>query len=628
MSDVYSLLNINKDIFCDFHLLANRVADLQTERVFNRNKSKLRQIEERMLVDKGLAVAQQSIDEVISKVIRHVPSADTSSDNWSIRELRIVSYYLMKLRDNAMNYQYALDLLDRNWKNMFFNGLVFYLMNSWHNIEPEYREKTSRLLVKKLREYTDNNRRYILWKNHANLFESSGPMRMATMVIARKMNIKDAPTLLGFKASSIKQSYYSDVVIKYVSNNNITNRDEIEQILELNKLDRTKKLIFAYLVEAENQNGDGLRRAQLCRFASIQLGDVTLAASWAPFTGAADDDVQKLKHAMQLVNMWFTQQIIESFFEICVQDKERKKFWLNYVKDISGFKIIGSTAVKRLLQSNSKIGSMLFRHFKETNSVSSQTSALALFIRNKMIVEFSDTGALYVYNQNHPMVKLVTNPRNGITSTSDLKIPSMNMLIESDQWGRHYFSEEGRMTHQGYWSQRLSNWMNQIVLSSRNIGVSFMDSKYDDVFKAKPLPAENFKPQGVKRTEARKEKSNVVEAKDAADSSQLYETGISYKIASNAIDNGVRVVANNKGFYLSLKNNRYALIRPFNPNESLLGNIWIKKASLQGWKEIVHNYHGFQGLSTQSVGFIRITASEVVFKKELMVAGKTKYKLY
>lgn len=295
----------------DFRLLADRVADHQTEKVVNKNMSKLKQIEERMLVDKGLDVAQQSIDEVISKVIRMAPSGNTAGENWTVRELRIVSYYLMKLRDDSVNYMYALELLNNNWKNMFFNGLAFYLLNSWHSIEPDFRTLTSQLLMRKLGEYCDSNRRYNLWKNRLNLFDSNGPTRMAAMLSAKRMNIEEAPTLLGFKSSSIKQSYYSDVIIKYIANNNISDRDSIEDIFELHNLDRTKKLVFAYLVEKEDQIGDGLRRAQLCRFANTQLGDVTLATSWAPFAGATETDIQKLKKAMQLVNMWFAQQIIE-----------------------------------------------------------------------------------------------------------------------------------------------------------------------------------------------------------------------------------------------------------------------------------------------------------------------------
>lgn len=626
MSDVYSLLNINQGMLQDFRLLADRVADHQTEKVVNKNMSKLKQIEERMLVDKGLDVAQQSIDEVISKVIRMASSGNTAGKNWTVRELRIVSYYLMKLRDDSVNYMYALELLNNNWKNMFFNGLAFYLLNSWHSIEPDFRTLTSQLLMRKLGEYCDSNRRYNLWKNRLNLFDNNGPTRMAAMLSAKRMNIEEAPTLLGFKSSSIKQSYYSDVIIKYIANNNISDCDSIEDIFELHDLDRTKKLVFAYLVEKEDQIGDGLRRAQLCRFVNTQLGDVTLATSWAPFAGATETEVQKLKKAMQLVNMWFAQQIIESFFEICVQDKERKNFWLKYVNNISAFKIIGSTATKRLLQSNSKIGSMFLRHYIETNSYSSQTSALVLFIKNKMIVEFSDTGALYVYNQTHQKVKTVTNARYGISSTNDLKIPSMNVLIEANTWGGYYYHEEGRMTHQGYWQQRLDGWINQMVLSSQNMIVSFMENKHDDIFKSKPLPTENFKP--LKEHGGNEEiDSSVTEINKQNITSQsiINETQFSYRIASKTLDNNVRIVANAKGFYLSLGKNHYQLIKPFAAGESPTGSIWIKKSSLNGWNEIVHNYFGSD---VRSIGFIRITTDEVIYKESLSVEGKTKYKLY
>ena len=629
MSDIYSILNINSGIIQDFHLLADRVADHQIEKVINKNVRALKQIEERMFVDKGLNIAQQSIDEIISKVIHMAPSGDTSMNNWTIRELRIVSYYLMKLRDNNVCYLYALELLDKNWKNMFFNGLVFYLLNSWHSIESDYRDLTSQLLVRKLNSYSESNRRYGLWRNRANLFDSNGPVRMAALLKAKNMSMAEAPSLLGFKNTSIKQAYYSDVIVKYVETNHITNLDSIEQVFELHNLDRTKKLIFAYLVETEDRIGDGLRRAQLCRYANVKLGDVTLASSWAPFTGATEKEVQRLRKAMELVNMWFLQQIVESFFEICVQDRERKSFWLKYVQNrsITRFKIIGSTAIKRLLQSNSKIGSMFLRHFIETNSYSSQTSALALFMKNKMFVEFSDTGALYVYNQTHSMVKKVTNARYGISSTNELKIPSMNVLIEANTWGGYYYYEEGRMTHQGYWQQRLEGWLNKMVLSSDNNSMSFLEQKNDDVFKAKPLPAENFKPLAAEsvETETATEQDKVVEKKEESLVLESVPVEFRYKIASKVLENGVRVVANAKGFYLSLGKNHYELIKSFASGQAPNGSIWMKKATMIGWYEIVHNYHG---TDTRSIGFIRITNGEVTFKEDLYVTGKTKYKLY
>lgn len=269
---------------------------------------------------------------------------------------------------------------------------------------------------------------------------------------------------------------------------------------------------------------------------------------------------------------------------------------------------------------------MFLRHYIETNSYSSQTSALVLFIKNKMIVEFSDTGALYVYNQTHQKVKTVTNARYGISSTNDLKIPSMNVLIEANTWGGYYYHEEGRMTHQGYWQQRLDGWINQMVLSSQNTSVSFMENKHDDIFKSKPLPTENFKP--LKEYGGNEElDSSVTEInkQNITSQSTINDTQFSYRIASKTLNNNVRIVANAKGFYLSLGKNHYQLIKPFAAGESPTGSIWIKKSSLNGWNEIVHNYFGSD---VRSIGFIRITTDEVIYKESLSVAGKTKYKLY
>lgn len=109
-----------------------------------------------------------------------------------------------------------------------------------------------------------------------------------------------------------------------------------------------------------------------------------------------------------------------------------------------------------------------------------------------MIVEFSDTGALYVYNHNHSKVKLVIGPQR-IASTADLKIPYMETLININVWGYTINNEEGRMTHQGHWQSRLNGWMQEMVLSSSNTSDSFFGTNENDVFKAKPVPKNEYK---------------------------------------------------------------------------------------------------------------------------------------
>ena len=147
-------------------------------------------------------------------------------------------------------------------------------------------------------------------------------MRMAALVTAKNMKLIDAPTLIGFKNSTFKQSYYSDVIIKYINTRKIRNIDVIDEIFECHDLDRTKKIVLANLVEQEDRIGDSISRSILCKYINRKLGDVTLASTWAPFEGATYEDAQKLKRSMKLAYMWFAQQIIEVFFEVCVQDRE------------------------------------------------------------------------------------------------------------------------------------------------------------------------------------------------------------------------------------------------------------------------------------------------------------------
>ncbi|MGM9759664.1 MAG: EH signature domain-containing protein [Parabacteroides sp.] len=342
MNDLFDLLNINQGIIRDFPLQASRIVDHQVEKVINRNVSKLKQIASSFNEQETLAVVPQTIAQIIRKVRDSAKKEDVFYKSWTPRELRIVSYYLMKLRDDSNAFYHALSLLKFHWRNLYFRGLVSYLVNSWCSIEPEYREAIGQLVMQKLILYEGNNRRYLLWKDKANFFDPNGPKRMVAMLCAKNMKVTEAPILLGFKDKTFKQSYYSDVMVRYVEKNAITDLAMVEELFTQHDLSRTKKLVLAYLVEQADRSGDEIRRSQLCRFINAQLGDVTLSATWAPFPGATEEDAQRLKEAMRLVNVWYTQKIIETFFELCVQDNDRKEFWLDYVPYIRDCRLMFS----------------------------------------------------------------------------------------------------------------------------------------------------------------------------------------------------------------------------------------------------------------------------------------------
>ncbi len=658
MSDVYSLLNINQDVLRDFHLLANTVGGLQIERVINRNVRTLKSIEERLLVGDGIKVSKHSIDEILYRVIDASQSGVPNAEDWTMRELRIVSYYIMKLQDDSKVFDYALTLLDKGWRNMYFNGLIFFLMNSWCLIRPDIRKKTSLLVIKKLNEYNDNNRRYMLLKNHANLFEEAGPLRLAMMLTSQKKDLKYAPLVLGSKATAISQSYFSDVIIKYCERNAMT-EDYLEELFEKHDMKRTKQLLFAELVMKAEQNGDPMRQQQLSKFINRTLGDITLTSTWAPFLGATYEEAQLLKRAMQQVNLWFTRRIIETFFEVCVQDRDRKNFWLNYVQHVRGFKIVGSTTTKRQLQNDPRVNTMYYRHFIETNSTYSQTAALVLSIKDYVLIEFSDTGCAYAYKQHNSKVQFLRKGIRYMNSTNDLKDTSLDPLVEKMDWGGYYQNEEGRVFHKGQWQSRLHMWMQIKILSQSNSGISFFDTKDDDTFTAQDLPKqekirkpveiqkkpkvetpiarpefkqqETFpKPQqktlfhGVPEFDSQRRKLQQNKPQTAAQplrqnakplTNAVYESNVGYVLSSKWFFDGIcRVVCNNNGYYVNVgKTRKYIKIRGLMGNAPA-GNIWIKRPNMQGWIRIVH---ATLSGTEQMVGYIKQAGGGLLFKQDI-----------
>lgn len=644
MDSINSLLNINMEVLRDFPLLANQVVDHQMEKVLNRNTRRLQLIEEAADDDATIKPNKQSIEEVIAKV--HRCAKDGESLAFSIHDLRIVSYYMMKLQGDNASFECALALLRANWKNMFFNGLVFYLLNSWNMMNPVYREKVCNLVKEKLANYQDKNRRYLKLKNHADYFDDNGPMRMAALVAQQNLNLPDAPEIIGYKGNTFALSFYSDVVVDFFKKQTKIDVDEIEAILEKHSLDRTKKLLCANLVIKADRTSDDLLQKNVSRLARRVLGEISVASTWAPFTGATSEDVDKLRKAKTLVNQWYARRVIEVFFEVCVQDKERRDFWLKQVErnNVRDFRVVGSTTVKRSMQNDPRTSGMMNRYFVETNSTYSQTAALILCIKNKVLIEFSDTGALYVYNPTRSVISFINRGIKSIDSTNDLKIPSIGALVEQDA-GYYYFQDEGRLTHRGNWQMRLNAWMQEKLFKYSVKEVTFSDGVDDKVFKAKPVdyddvPEYEFaskpKPQPVSTQSttrpitysqpSRPTQSSITPSKPVTNSNPVgafveFESYVNPKISSKwFFEDRCRVIADDKAFYLAFKTTgKYAKLAKMKIGQKPFGSIWIKRPSGTPYNEIVHAYSGRES----RIGYIRIKKDHIVFCESL---DATEYK--
>ena len=266
--------------------------------------------------------------------------------------------------------------------------------------------------------------------------------------------------LLGYKASSLSFPYFSDVIINYFKRKQEIDYDEMENIFSKHSLDRTKKLIYAYLVEKAEDSGDGNFQGAVVRSARRILGDINVSTTWSPFTGATAEDIWQLNKAKDLIIAWGARKTVDAFFDVCVQDPRRRKCWLEYVGSIMDYRIVGSTSVRTKLQSNSEVAPLLKSCFIETNSRVSATAALVLFIKDKVFVEFSDVGSLYIYNSSNRIIRDIKRKRY-LDSTADLKDTSIGMAIDQYSSWSYLYYDEGRITHRGEWEERFRRWMRE-----------------------------------------------------------------------------------------------------------------------------------------------------------------------
>lgn len=459
MSDIYGLLNLNRDILENFALQGRLIENnVETDRILRNATRKLKAIEDRMQDDgKRPEFNQQSIEEVVEKVKRE---ANGANEEWELKELRLVSYYMVRLRNEQKVFDHALWLLENNWKDLFVNGLMFFLMNSWNICADNLLIGVSELLKRHLVNYSGSIKRYLTLKRQIDLLEKAGPVRLATILSAKNIPLEDAPTLLGYKASSLSFPYFSDVIINYFKRKQEIDYDEMENIFSKHSLDRTKKLIYAYLVEKAEDSGDGNFQGSVVRSARRILGNINVSTTWSPFTGATAEDIWQLNKAKDLIIAWGARRTVDAFFDVCVQDSRRRKCWLEYVGSIMDYRIVGSTSVRTKLQSNSEVAPLLKSCFIETNSRVSATAALVLFIKDKVFVEFSDVGSLYIYNSSNRVIRDIKRKRY-LDSTADLKDTSIGMAIDQYSSWSYLYYDEGRITHRGDWEDRFRRWMRE-----------------------------------------------------------------------------------------------------------------------------------------------------------------------
>jgi len=463
MSTAKDLLSIQFDR-CLFEVSASAVINPFFEKRIINNLLQLEAITEKYRNEKELIPNTITEDLLLKKLL--IIKGDSLSVNqkkllFSIRELSNLCYCLYRLNSQADDMQFVAKLIVDNWHDSFLNGLIYYILNCWEYSELDSFKIIHKITIEKLSNYSGKKKRFLKLQECIDFIKIGGASRLGAILKTKGLSLLSAPEYLGLREICISYEYFSKVIESYYERN-YSSTIGLESILSIHLNDKTNKRVLTKFIKFADVHYSEDKQNQLKKIALHYIGDPAIQSKWASFPKATIEEKDLIIEAQAILNKWITKMFISVFFEKCIDDRRRKVFWLKFVKHIDDFKIIGSKSVKQNLQFDNRLEDALSHHFMQTSSLKIETSALVMYIKDYILIEFSDIGALYAYRKNGANAKLIN--RQTIDSIDSIKNPYLdNLCATSTYYYNNVYRNEGRMIHSGYWEERLIKWINQIL---------------------------------------------------------------------------------------------------------------------------------------------------------------------
>ena len=363
-------------------------------------------------------------------------------------------------------FEIARNIIMDKWKDSFIISLWHVLLRNWNNllVFQTQRNLLTDLLNSKCSEY-DKTRKDILGITQIISFflKKDSPKEFAKNLISYKRLISDAHITLKQKESILVYEYFSSVVESYIEtiDKNLITNDITQSIFDFLLKHNNKKITIISCSQIIN-SGKFNKSIEIVKRQTVSMiGDPIKIHLWR-YDGLTENQEETVESARKKLNTILNQRFIKVFFEKLVQDERRKKYWLRFIDKIDDIRFSGNRDNFRYLKNIESVSKHVDSRYKIT-SRNQPTCALIIYARNYVFVEFTDTGALYIYKNRNFRVNL-----NSINGMEDLKTWSRYDYAckNSDMHGYVDLNEEGRITHQGYWEGRVDVWMRKYFTNS------------------------------------------------------------------------------------------------------------------------------------------------------------------
>ncbi len=401
---------------------------------------------------------QSTIDAAYRKFKRGYTRLNV--EEYSSREVRALIYCLHRFENDNMVSAFA-KVLDSQWRTRFFNGLLYYLLSFWDITEKSRLQMIIDVFQRKLSAYNGKRDKYLLLKQNARFLSINGAellgMTLRKMDVGQieSCSIFSAPSVFfGLSSNNIDFQYFSKVITSYFGRNALEKLDLLKEVLDRHNYDVTPKRIIPAMILQYKDGGSEANQEYIRSIAVGMIGNPELASRWTMRNGTPEEN-SNLQEARQILNEWLKRKFISIFFEKCMHEPSRQKYWLDHIEMIEDLEIWTTPLTMSLLMQDKRISDMLETKVNVLNNEKNvDKSALIMSVGNYFFIEFSDVGCLYIFRKNSPYGLTIASKR--FFYFDEIK----RMRVEYIQ-SFYVRVQEGKIDHHKGWESTLEKWMEQ-----------------------------------------------------------------------------------------------------------------------------------------------------------------------
>lgn len=421
------------------------------DEVIKKNISRLKKASEQLVRRMG-EVPDVNFGEVLSYLRREFhANTPVGKVEISNEEKRALSYHL----DSEWEYQFlkwCVQLLENEWNPVNLRGVLHSLLAHWEKGDPDGHKYLLDTVIRHIEK--DQSRTAESLRPIKDSIKN--PYKLGIALRRQGTDILSVCSIFSLPANRISYAYFSNVITAYYEKVNAEELDALFEILRKHNNVRTDKTVIPNWIVGF---GSKSLPSELYDFAIQRIGDPFAKEKWAAFPMATREESSKLEEARRILAGVISSKVINIFFRELCNDTARKNFWLKYTDKVSDFRVYGTES------SLSSIRNMFDREILRTHfrlvGTNTTNCALVMEIRDYTIIEFTDTGAMYAYKNDSANYKTVF--KQNIERLDELKIPSLNMLMNLAGEFVTRYNDEGRMVHMGHWQRRLSRWIDRKI---------------------------------------------------------------------------------------------------------------------------------------------------------------------